>query len=122
MKLGQNACLGNCSDVFDGSGEQSKAMFGPLVRLKLNVDFFIIIPPKGMLNGGTRTSIYKYIVLNSNSTCFSDIKVRKSFCSIEKFVMLCKTFKININGIGPIALRCNRIHRRLLIIILSILL
>jgi hypothetical protein len=36
MKLGQNACLGNCSVEFDGSGEQSRAimalLFGDMLQ------------------------------------------------------------------------------------------
>jgi hypothetical protein len=31
MKLGQNACLGNCSDEFDGSGEWSRAIMALLL-------------------------------------------------------------------------------------------
>jgi hypothetical protein len=32
MKLGQNACLGNCSDEFDGSGERSRTILALLLR------------------------------------------------------------------------------------------
>jgi hypothetical protein len=32
MKLGQNACLGNCSDEFDWSGEQSRAIIALLFK------------------------------------------------------------------------------------------
>jgi hypothetical protein len=30
MKLGQDACLGNCSNEFDGSGERSRAVLALL--------------------------------------------------------------------------------------------
>jgi hypothetical protein len=33
MKLGQNACRGNSSDEFDGSGEQSRAIFALLLLI-----------------------------------------------------------------------------------------
>jgi hypothetical protein len=32
IELGQNACQGNCSDQFDGSGERSGGHLGPLVK------------------------------------------------------------------------------------------
>jgi hypothetical protein len=31
MKLGQNACIGNCSDGFDGSSERSRAIMALLL-------------------------------------------------------------------------------------------
>jgi hypothetical protein len=37
MKLGQNACLGNCSDEFDGSGERSRAIMALLLNLSFDV-------------------------------------------------------------------------------------
>jgi hypothetical protein len=33
MKPGQNACLGNCSDEFDGSGERSRAIMALLFSI-----------------------------------------------------------------------------------------
>jgi hypothetical protein len=33
MKLGQNACLGNCLDEFDGSGERSRAIIALLFEV-----------------------------------------------------------------------------------------
>jgi hypothetical protein len=33
MRLGQNACLGNCLDEFDNSGERSRAIMALLLHL-----------------------------------------------------------------------------------------
>jgi hypothetical protein len=33
MRLGQNACLGNCLDEFDGSGERSRAIMALLLAI-----------------------------------------------------------------------------------------
>jgi hypothetical protein len=38
MKLGQNACLGNCSDEFDGPGERSRAIMALLFCLILTTN------------------------------------------------------------------------------------
>jgi hypothetical protein len=35
-KLGQNACVGNCFDDFDVSGERSKAILAPLFLVLLD--------------------------------------------------------------------------------------
>jgi hypothetical protein len=32
MRLGQNACLGNCLDEFDNSGERSRAIMALLFK------------------------------------------------------------------------------------------
>jgi hypothetical protein len=34
MRLGQNACLGNCLDEFDGSGERSRAIMALLFYMQ----------------------------------------------------------------------------------------
>jgi hypothetical protein len=48
MKLGQNACLGNCSDEFDVSGEQSRAILALLFTVLLyrpGIDVSVTIHP-----------------------------------------------------------------------------
>jgi hypothetical protein len=40
MKLGQNACLGNCSDEGDGSDERSRAIMALLFKIYLHIDHF----------------------------------------------------------------------------------
>jgi hypothetical protein len=37
MKLGQNACLGNCSDEFDWSGERSRVILALMLSFYLKV-------------------------------------------------------------------------------------
>jgi hypothetical protein len=43
IKLGQNACLSNCSDELDGSGERSRAILTLLFFLLLPYPLFVCI-------------------------------------------------------------------------------
>jgi hypothetical protein len=45
MKLGQNACLGHCSDEFDGSGEQSRAIMA-LLFIMIQLNSYVILNHK----------------------------------------------------------------------------
>jgi hypothetical protein len=59
MQLGQITCLGNSSDEFDGSGEQSRAMFALLFCFETKI--LIIILYKYILKACIKL-IFKYCI------------------------------------------------------------
>jgi hypothetical protein len=72
MKLGQDACLGNCSDEFDGSGERSRAILALLFTIL--ADIRILLEGKHC----SKTTLMFIFFIYSVTTI---LEVRQSRCS-----------------------------------------